>query len=283
MATTAMALKDFDAEQVELIKRTVAAGATNDELKLFLFDCQRRGVHPLDKLLHFTKRNGKYTPITSIDFLRTRAHETHECAGISDPEFVGEPKATGFSARVVVKRVVAGHIAEFAATARWDEYKPQSNDFMWSRMPHTMLGKCAEALALRKAFPQELAGLYTGDEMAQAGKAETHAETVNTETGEIIEQAATPAKALPAPVVEETYTGIITAKGPRKVGAKMVYDFNVDEQVVSTTELAVAEQAGHFDHQRGVVTFTRTAKGGLMLLSVAQEPMLNELPADGIF
>ena len=62
--------------QLVLIKKTVAAGATADELELYLYDCQRQGVHPLDKLIHFTKRGGKYVPITSIDFLRMQAAKT---------------------------------------------------------------------------------------------------------------------------------------------------------------------------------------------------------------
>ena len=67
--------------------------------------------------------------------------------------------------------MVAGVVGNFTATARWSEYYPgKSQGFMWDKMPHTMLGKCAEALALRKAFPSQLSGLYTGDEMAQAGK-----------------------------------------------------------------------------------------------------------------
>ena len=57
MSTTEIQLRPLDVstEQLDLVKRTVAQGATNDELKLFLYDCERQGVHPLDKLIHFTK------------------------------------------------------------------------------------------------------------------------------------------------------------------------------------------------------------------------------------
>jgi len=157
-------------EQLELIRRTVAQGATDDELKLFLYDCQRRGAHPLDRLVHFSKRGGKYTPITSIDFMRTRAHATGQCAGIDDAIFSGDQGSDEFQATVSVKRIVQGIVCDFTATARWSEYFPgDQQGFMWKKMPHTMLGKCAEGLALRKGFPQELAGLYAREEMDQAG------------------------------------------------------------------------------------------------------------------
>lgn len=162
--------RDVTPEQVALITRTVANGATPDELKLYLYDCQRRGVHPLDRLIHFTKRGGKYTPITGIDFMRTRAHESGDCAGIGDPEFSGDQASAEFTARCTVKRIVRGIVCDFTATARWSEYYPgDQGGHMWRKMPHVMLGKCAEALALRKAFPQELAGLYAREEMDQAG------------------------------------------------------------------------------------------------------------------
>jgi phage recombination protein Bet len=156
------------ADQVALIKTTIAKDATDDELKLFFYDCQRQGVHPLDRLIHFTKRGGKYTPITSIDFLRQRAAQTNECAGIDDAVFVGDPKTPAFAATVTVYRLVQGQRCAFTATARWSEYKPEANDFMWAKMPHVMLGKVAEALALRKGFPQQLAGLYATEELDQA-------------------------------------------------------------------------------------------------------------------
>lgn len=156
-------------DQLDLIKKTIANGATADELKLYLFDCARQGVHPLDKLVHFTKRGGKYTPVTSIDFMRIRAAETGEYAGSDDAIFTSTPPT---AATVTVYRLVQGQRCAFTATARWAEYKPEQ-DFMWLKMPHTMLSKCAEALALRKGFPRQLAGLYANEEIDQAERAET--------------------------------------------------------------------------------------------------------------
>lgn len=168
---TELAAPAVTADQLDLIKKTVAAGATADELKLYLYDCARQGVHPLDKLIHFTKRNGKYTPITSIDFMRIRAADTGEYAGSDDAEFFIRPETPTIPERatVTVWRLVQGQRCSFTATARWAEYKPDANDFMWKKMPHTMLAKCAEALALRKGFPKQLAGLYAKEEMDQAG------------------------------------------------------------------------------------------------------------------
>jgi len=154
-------------EHLALIKTTIAKDATPAELELFLYDCARQGVHPLDKLIHFTKHAGRYTPITSIDFMRQRAAETGEYAGNDDPIFAGAERSPDFCAVATVYRIVQGQRYPFAATARWSEYKPAS-DFMWQKMPHVMLGKCAEALALRKAFPKQLAGLYVKEEMEQA-------------------------------------------------------------------------------------------------------------------
>ena len=157
-------------EELDLIKRTVAIDATDDELKLYLYDCARQGVHPLDKLIHFTKRGNpkRYTPITSIDFMRMRAADSGEYAG-SDDAIFGDIMSAKYpvSATVTVWRLVQGQRCAFTATARWSEYKPDQA-FMWGKMPFTMLAKCAEALALRKGFPRQLAGLYAKEEMDQA-------------------------------------------------------------------------------------------------------------------
>jgi len=165
-------------EQVDLVRRTIFPDATDPELQLFLHDCARRGVHPLDRLVYPTKRGGRYTTITSIDFMRSQAAGTGEMAGSDDATFRLDPDDLSMvSASVTVYRLTQGQRFAYTATARWEEYCPDpgpsgKGDLMWRRMPHTMLGKCAEALALRKAFPQQLGGLYAAEELHQAERPE---------------------------------------------------------------------------------------------------------------
>jgi phage recombination protein Bet len=152
-------------EQVELIKNTVAKGATDDELKLFLYTARRTGLDPLTKQIHFVKRGGQMTIQTGIDGYRAIAERTGELAGITDPLYEVEGDKP-IKAIVKVYRSKNGMMAEFAASARFTEYVAYGP--LWQKMPYLMLGKCAEALALRKAFPNDLSGLYTNEEMAQA-------------------------------------------------------------------------------------------------------------------
>lgn len=159
--------------KVELIKRTVAKGATQDELEIFMHQCRKTGLDPLAKQIYFQKRINRKTNestitiITGIDGYRLIADRTGKYAGNDDCEyddFDNQPKW----AKATVYKIVDGQRCAFTATARWKQYCPEFNDFMWKRMPHLMLGKCAEALALRKAFPAELSGVYTAEEMQQA-------------------------------------------------------------------------------------------------------------------
>lgn len=159
--------------QVELIKHTVAKGATNDELKLFIYDCTRRGVHPLDKMLHFVKRgtgsDAKATHQCSIDYFRSEADATGEYDGQDEAIFEYEKEGDNHPllAKVAVYR--KGMSRAVVGVARWKEFCPSGNqDFMWKKMPHGQLAKCAEAQAFRKAFPKKFQGLYVDDEMHQA-------------------------------------------------------------------------------------------------------------------
>ena len=167
----------FTREQVDLIKQTVARGASDAELSLFLYTAQRTGLDPLTKQIHAIKRwdsaAGRETMAiqTGIDGYRLIADRTGQLAGISDVEYDREDKEHPDKATVTVFKLIGGEKCPFTASARWNEYcafrkdgKPMA---LWAKMPFLMLGKCAEALALRKAFPANLSGIYTFEEMSQ--------------------------------------------------------------------------------------------------------------------
>lgn len=184
--TLAQITPDYTREQLDIIKNTVAAGTTDLEFALFMEVCRTVGLSPLQKQVYAIKRGqgdrAKMTIQTGIDGYRLIAARTGTHMGTTDAEF-GPLTQEGFPewARVIVRRLVHGQVAEFPATARWSEYVQEKDEWvnrqptgkkvvsdMWRKMPHTMLGKCAEALALRKAFPAELSGVYTSEEMQQA-------------------------------------------------------------------------------------------------------------------
>lgn len=166
-------------DQIDLIKRTIAVGSTDDELKLFLYQAKRTGLDPLSRQIHFVKRKDKGTIQTAIDGYRLIADRTGKYAGNDDYKFdeglsIFEHDKTKrgnpVTATATVYKIVDSERCAFTATARWEEYCPadEKSQFMWKKMRYLMLGKCAEALALRKAFPAELSGLYTDEEMQQA-------------------------------------------------------------------------------------------------------------------
>ena len=161
----------WNVEQIELIRHQVAPKATHGELALFLQVAASRGLDPFAKQIYAIHRGGRMTIQTGIDGYRAMAEATGQYAGNDDPVFVENEAGAPAKASVTVWRLVDGVRVAFTASARMSEYRPEGNARMWSRMPHTMLGKCAEALALRKAFPSALSGVYTSAEMDQADSA----------------------------------------------------------------------------------------------------------------
>lgn len=175
-----LALQQMNQEQIELLKRTVCKGATNDELALFVHVCNRTGLDPFAKQIHAVKRKGVMTIQTGIDGYRLIAARTKEYEGQGAPEWCGgdgkwidvwlskEPPA---AARVRVYRT--GFREPAVGIATYSTYVQHKSDggvnVFWKKMAPEMLAKCAEALALRKAFPADLSGIYAEEEMLQAG------------------------------------------------------------------------------------------------------------------
>jgi phage recombination protein Bet len=159
-------LIQFKEEQIELIKKQIAPNANNNELKLFLYQAQRTGLDPLTRQIYCIHRGGKMTIQTSIDGFRVIAERSGEYAGQDEPIYTEENgkliscKITVYKFRGDVRYPASVGVAYFS------EYVQQTP--IWTKMPRVMLAKVAEALALRKAFPQDLSGLYTSDEMADA-------------------------------------------------------------------------------------------------------------------
>jgi phage recombination protein Bet len=156
----------FNQDQVELIKKQIAPKATENELKLFLYQCQRTGLDPLTRQIYCIHRGNSMTIQTSIDGFRVIAERSGDYAGQDEPVFT-EENGKIISCKVTVYRFRGEQRYPAAVgVAYMSEYN--AGGPMWSKMPHTMISKCAEAVALRKAYPQDLSGLYTGDEMQQA-------------------------------------------------------------------------------------------------------------------
>jgi len=167
----------FNDDQIGLIKRTIAQGTTDDELKLFLAQCERTKLDPFNKQIYAIKRGGKMTIQVSIDGLRLIAERSNKYAGQVGPYWCGPDGAwkevwlsntAPSAAKVGVVR------KDFQETlwgvAKWGSYAQVYNgkpSAMWAKMPEVMLSKVAEALALRKAFPQDMSGVVAEDEMMQ--------------------------------------------------------------------------------------------------------------------
>ncbi len=185
------ALSAYNPEQLALLKEQIAPGCSDNELILFCEVAKRTGLDPFMRQVYAIKRKDKMTIQTSIDGFRLIADRTGQMDG-SDAYWCGEDgiwkdvwvsNSRPVAAKVEVYKKGCSRV--FKGVAKWDEYAQYYNGSpsqMWSKFPTTMLAKCAEALALRKAFPAELSGIYTGDEMSQANTSEHDYTTIRNES-----------------------------------------------------------------------------------------------------
>lgn len=177
---------DMPRERVELLKRTIAKGATDDELALFVQTCNRLRLDPFARQIFLVKRwdttlrREVAQAQVSIDGFRLVAQRSAEYRGQMQAQWCGadgvwrevwladEPPR---AAKIGVHR--AGFVEPLVRVATYASYAQYKKDGgpnrMWQTMPDVMLAKCAEALALRAAFPAELGGIYAPEEMGEDG------------------------------------------------------------------------------------------------------------------
>lgn len=171
----------FNTEELAVIKNMFCANATDMEFKLFIEMSKALGLDPKKKEIYFIKygtgERAKPTMIVGIDGYRKIAERSGRYMPGREPSFTYKNNLL-FSATAYVKKLGPDkQWHDVGATAILSEY--DAGQGQWKKMPHAMLAKCAESLALRRAFPAEMSGTYTEEEMEQVDA------SVNKSTGEI--------------------------------------------------------------------------------------------------
>lgn len=172
-ALTTRATLEFTAEQRKLIRDSFANGASETEFGVLMEVAKARRLNPLLKQIHFVKRYDStkacevWSTQVGIDGFRAIAERTGKYDGQDEPEWVYDQKGALKACKVRVFRKDISRA--FVGVAFFSEYAQFKRDgtlvAMWLRGPHFMLAKCAEALAHRKAFPEDTAGLYIPEEL----------------------------------------------------------------------------------------------------------------------
>jgi phage recombination protein Bet len=199
----------FSPAQEQIIRRSFLAGASDEEAAVLLEVARLRNLNPITRQIHFVKRS-TWNPETraredvwafqvSIDGLRALAERTGEYEGTDEPETVEDARGLPLVSRVRVWR--RGRTRPFVGVARFAEYAQTKADGsltkMWKEKPFLMLEKCAEALALRRAFPEDLGSLLEPAELESDERAPGAAPAVAM-------LAQTPAAALPStPAIDD--------------------------------------------------------------------------------
>jgi len=160
-------------QQLSALKSLGLAQADAGDLAFFFHQAQRTGLDPFARQIYMINRGGRWGIQTSIDGFRIIAQRSGQYAGQTAPYWCGDDgvwKDVWLANTPPVAAKIGVYRSNFAeatwAIARWDSYAVLNNP-IWKKMPDVMLAKCAESLALRKAFPNDLSGIYTDEEMSQ--------------------------------------------------------------------------------------------------------------------
>lgn len=221
-----IAADSFTGEQIQLIKGTIAKGATDDELKLFLYRCKTLGLDPLKPgMIHFVKYGSNPgTIVVGIEGFRARAATTGKLSGVKRGVLRDEKgQCTGGWCEV--------YRSDWKEPAREEVslHEYNTGKAMWAKMPETMIKKVAEAAALRMAFADELGGVYATEEMDQADTRRPYNPDVNTQTA--IDLAIRPTEKPAKPDTPPPTAGEHVVRIGKKYVGQMLKDIGVDEVV----------------------------------------------------
>lgn len=195
---TNIATLNTDENTFRVLQETLYPGSTDQEVAMILGYCRARKIDPILKPVHLVPmsvktdkkdKDGKFVYerknviMPGIGLYRIDASRSGQYAGVSEPEF-GEEMTKEFGdkvkrritfpkwCKITVKKILAdGSIAEFTAKEFWLENYASKSKFddtpndMWEKRCYGQLAKCAEAQALRKAFPDVVGNEYTKEEM----------------------------------------------------------------------------------------------------------------------
>jgi phage recombination protein Bet len=160
-------------QQLAALKSLGLAQADSGDLAFFFHQAQITGLDPFARQIYMINRGGRWGIQTSIDGFRIIAQRSGQYAGQTAPYWCGDDgvwKDVWLSNTPPTAAKIGVYRSNFAeptwAIARWESYAVMNNP-IWKKMPDVMLAKCAESLALRKAFPNDLSGIYTDEEMSQ--------------------------------------------------------------------------------------------------------------------
>lgn len=212
IASNVLAIRGIDEVTWSALKNSIYPGAKDESVMMAVDYCRARQLDPLLKPVHLVPMNVKDAKsgknewrdvvMPGIGLYRIQADRSGDYAGADEPEFGPDvtQKLSGVEVTfpqwckyTVSKRMASGEIVEFSAKEYWIEnYATAGRDTsapnaMWKKRPYAQLAKCAEAQALRKAWP-EIGQQATAEEM----------EGKYIDSEEIIERDITPRSKAPA-------------------------------------------------------------------------------------
>jgi phage recombination protein Bet len=177
------------AEDFETLRAAVGPDLTKSQLKLALVYAQKVGADLFARQIYPVVDRGRLIFMASIDFLRVIAERSGKYAGQGAPEYEEGCDCQGQAVPLMFPHPVWAQVPihrkgwelPIVRRAYFHEYVPLNREGKpretWVKMPHVMLAKVSEAAGIRAAFPNDVQGLYTDDEMEQAHNATPIAES----------------------------------------------------------------------------------------------------------